>query len=513
MKKTNNRCPKCNARLSPFYLKQTCPKCGVNLMYYRLDERLEEDAKNAAEEVRRVNEFTDMLRASTVKTPLHIIRLILFFTPLASMCLPMYWAGNKEVSLIGFILSIVNHGFDMSVWTKDYLFAVLAMIGVIVFSLAVIIGSLFSAKENGFRRNMALSILNTLVFGVLSVLVCINGGTIMPMDKLTFGFSITCLIYGLEFLFHYLTSDKKTARSRTISFLLTAGCVIAGFGAIISNITIGDTVYVYDYQPQNTKATSVVSFNVAAPWGTPFDGTKSADRCYRFTEYLDCEADLFGTQELNSAWYEKLIKVMPEYDSYAVKRGDDEDENRSEMNGVFWRKDRYTAIEKNTFWLSLTPEKESRFTYVDENGEQQEAGCNRICTYVILEEINGSLLAFLNTHLDNSSEEAMNYGAQLIVDKINEIKAQYAGIHIILTGDFNQTEDGAAYKTISAVLSDTTDKSKEKATWQDWGYTNTGDKPIDFIFTDGNAKNYEVLDDLTEGYVSDHYGIAAEIEW
>ncbi len=48
----NDICPKCGAEISKFYFKQNCPKCGVNLMYYKLDERLREDAVNAEKEVR-----------------------------------------------------------------------------------------------------------------------------------------------------------------------------------------------------------------------------------------------------------------------------------------------------------------------------------------------------------------------------------------------------------------------------------------------------------------------------
>lgn len=44
-------CPKCGAKISKFYFKQYCPECGVNLMYYKLDERLEQDAENAEKEV------------------------------------------------------------------------------------------------------------------------------------------------------------------------------------------------------------------------------------------------------------------------------------------------------------------------------------------------------------------------------------------------------------------------------------------------------------------------------
>ena len=34
----NNKCPKCNGKISLFYLKQNCPPCGVDLLYYKLDE-------------------------------------------------------------------------------------------------------------------------------------------------------------------------------------------------------------------------------------------------------------------------------------------------------------------------------------------------------------------------------------------------------------------------------------------------------------------------------------------
>ncbi len=501
MNKANNVCPKCGAKLSPFYMKPSCPKCGVNLMYYKLDERLEQDAKNAAEEVRRVNEFTDMLRASTVKSPLLIIRLILFFTPLASMCLPMYRAGHKSVSLIGIILSIVNHGFDVSAWSRDYLFAVLAVVCVIVFSLAVIIASLFSAKKNGFKRNMAFSILNTVVFGALSLLVCFCGGMVMV------GFYVTLAIYCAELILHCLTAEGRNKPEIIASAVL---CVF---------ICVACAVYpkpprVFPVEDGGIEP-CVVSFNLAAPWGTPFDGTSGKARKERFVDYMNyvCPV-LIGTQELNAEWLDYINQRMPYYESYAVERGGDEEKNTSEMNGIFWRKNTFTAIEKNTFWLSQTPDTESRFTYVDENGEEQEAGCNRVCTYAILKDNkDGFLLVFLNTHLDNSSEEAQTYGAELIVKKIGEIKAQYGDIRIVLTGDFNQTDEGEGYKIITSVLNDTTDKSAQKATWQDWGYTNTGDKPIDFIFTDGSVRRYEILDDLSEDYVSDHYGIKAEIEW
>lgn len=497
----NNKCPKCNGKISLFYLKQNCPHCGVDLLYYKLDERLEADADESDRQVAKLKHFAGVLKASSVESPLKIVRLVLFFTPLLSMCLPMYRAGHKNVSLIGFIMSIVNHGFDIGAWSSDYLFAVLAIVCVILLSLAVIINSLFSATAHGTQRNFIFSIVNTLVFGVLSLLVCLNGGAVKA------GFYITLAIYLCEFVLHFFTAEKKPKLLLSVSAVLCA--VIAVSCALTS------TTEVSHLEKIENKAFTVVTFNIAAPWGTPFDDTAGSDRVHRFTAYMNSVLpSLIGTQELNSYWLETIKKEMPDYESYAVKRGGDGDENTSEMNGIFWLKDKFTAVETNTFWLSQTPEKESRFTYTDENGENQEAGCNRICSYAVLtENSTGKKIAFLNTHLDNSSEEAMEFGAKLIAERIEKIKSEYPDIEIVLTGDFNQTFDGGAYKTFAGILNDTTDKTKQCATWQDWGYTDTGDKPIDFIFTSGKGSEYRVLDNIDTGYVSDHFGVATNISF
>ena len=115
----SNKCPKCQAKLSPFYLKPTCPKCGVNIMQYGFEEKLEEDKVKAEKEWSKLENSLLNIKKSTIGSPWTIVRLVLFFTPLASMCLPLFWAGHKNVSLISFIMSIVNHGFDFKGMASD----------------------------------------------------------------------------------------------------------------------------------------------------------------------------------------------------------------------------------------------------------------------------------------------------------------------------------------------------------------------------------------------------------
>ena len=182
------------------------------------------------------------------------------------------------------------------------------------------------------------------------------------------------------------------------------------------------------------------------------------------------------------------------------------------MNAVMWNTLEYTIVDEGTFWLSQTPEVESKYTYIDENGEEKSAGCNRICSYVVLDEIKtGRRLLFMNTHLDNSSEQARIFGVGVILEKMSELRSNYGNIPVILTGDFNEIEQDEAVKTVSSLLNNTTDPSKKKATYQSWGYRINSDEPIDYIFTTGNGKNYTVIDNLSNGYISDHFGIMTDI--
>ncbi len=57
-----NKCPKCGAKLSLFYLKTVCPECKCDLMYYDMEKRLEEDAKKAEAEFQWLENFLTKLK-------------------------------------------------------------------------------------------------------------------------------------------------------------------------------------------------------------------------------------------------------------------------------------------------------------------------------------------------------------------------------------------------------------------------------------------------------------------
>lgn len=182
----NNTCPKCGKKLSPFYMKANCPYCNVSLLYYNMEENLKADAAQAQKEVDAVNHFLGILKSSSVASPILIVRLVLFFTPLASMCLPMY----DGISLVSLIVGLVKGSAQVS----DVLMPLVSMALVVVLSLAVIISSLFSSTKTGFLRNMIFSGINTIVFVVLGAVI---GG-------MGIGWYVTLAIYISEIIMHII---------------------------------------------------------------------------------------------------------------------------------------------------------------------------------------------------------------------------------------------------------------------------------------------------------------------
>ena len=196
-----SNCPKCGEKLSPLYMKQNCPKCNTNLVYYDLESRLKADHEQAMKEQEAVDRMLNNIKASAFGGPLQIIRFVLMFSPLAWMCLPMFNATDgASVTLIGVIMGIVGGNFDLS--NTSFLFPFITMVCIIVFSLAVIISSLFSNGKKAFVRNLVFSIINLVVLSICTVLSVINGANIGV------GAIVVIVVYVVEIIMHKLVDNK-----------------------------------------------------------------------------------------------------------------------------------------------------------------------------------------------------------------------------------------------------------------------------------------------------------------
>lgn len=173
----SNKCPKCGAKLSPFYLKPNCPSCGVNIVQYGFDERLESDKIRAEKEWERFDNFLNGLKMSSIGSPIAIVRLISFFLPIVALLIPVYKVNGAGINLISIIKSIISNSASVF-QNKAMLLCFISFAAVILTSLVCAVISLFSYTKNGYKRNIILSCIQICTFIALSTAAVINGASI-----------------------------------------------------------------------------------------------------------------------------------------------------------------------------------------------------------------------------------------------------------------------------------------------------------------------------------------------
>ncbi len=166
------QCPKCGHKLKLTDYKPNCPKCGVNIVYYNMDERLQEEADIAELDHVRVQKKIDRLKASFVGSPYSLVRLALSILPLATLMLPLAsvtYSGpfieqkTSSINAVTIINTVSSLNFDslfkmtgsklVGAGFTGYavsLFAVLISLAMVVVSLVALVAA--NGKKGNIRN-------------------------------------------------------------------------------------------------------------------------------------------------------------------------------------------------------------------------------------------------------------------------------------------------------------------------------------------------------------------------
>lgn len=183
-------CPKCGKKLGLFDMKPECPKCGVNLLYYKIEERLEVDAINAELEHAKTQKRIDRVKNAIFGSPLAIVRLVLillvvgtFFLPLATL----HTVGPLFDDSVTFnALEIYNKVsamdfdglfamFGSPLLGKAFIFLAVSMVTIVLAVLCALLSlilSILSSSPKGFVRNMIFAIVG--IISTVASIVCYN---------------------------------------------------------------------------------------------------------------------------------------------------------------------------------------------------------------------------------------------------------------------------------------------------------------------------------------------------
>lgn len=254
----------------------------------------------------------------------------------------------------------------------------------------------------------------------------------------------------------------------------------------------------------------VMSMNVR--YDNPGDGiNRWADRKDMVAKtILGRSADIIGMQEALAGQVFDLDSLLPYYDYIGQGRQDGKD--KGEFCPVFYKMNRFKALDFGTYWLSANPG--------DTGSIGWDAALPRILTWVRFfdRHINREFY-FLNTHFDHIGEQARIESARLlrkfIADSIREAP-------VVLTGDLNCTPGSAPYQTLVGDHTGLDDAALITTAWdEDTTGTFNGfgqeDSPgrIDYILINRQwlVMSYGVLEVREDDrFISDHWPVIARIK-
>lgn len=262
----------------------------------------------------------------------------------------------------------------------------------------------------------------------------------------------------------------------------------------------------------------VMSFNIR--YGTADDGenrwANRRDLVARAIRRFD--PDLLGTQEGLDFQLDYLRTELSGYTF--VGAGRDDGQQRGEHVAIFFRSDRFTLIREGHFWLSETPQVPGSRGW--------DSHSPRMVTWCELRDPNAEedSIVFLNTHFDFRGKVARQESAKLIWRHIESLSVD---CRIVLTGDFNCSEDEAPYRTllfgsseddrdprlVDAYRAVHTTRSSDELTRHDFGTTRKGAR-IDWVLHSPHFQTEAavIIEDQFEGrYPSDHYPVAATVRY
>lgn len=221
------------------------------------------------------------------------------------------------------------------------------------------------------------------------------------------------------------------------------------------------------------------------------------------------EPDFLGTQEglLHQLEYmENGLRNMK-----WIGAGRTDGKNEGEFSALFYNSERFELLTNSdsTIWLSETPSHPSK---------SWDAALPRILTWGKFRNKNSKEEFFVfNTHFDHIGDTARAESARLIVETIKEVAN---GFPVILTGDFNATEDSQPYKVLTNDLADAFYSSALPHVGPLFSFegfealSSNNKRRIDYIFVNDKleVKKHAIISDFRDGrYPSDHLPIVADV--
>lgn len=276
---------------------------------------------------------------------------------------------------------------------------------------------------------------------------------------------------------------------------------------LLGTICLAGCVLTSALYAESSPLFRVVTYNVR--YANPRDGLDVwPNRVDTVVDFLK-QQDIAGLQEVTASQLDDLGRMLEGFQWYGVGR--DDGKRGGEHAVIFYRPDRFAAIQQGTFWLSESPQQIGVAGW--------DASLPRTCTWMVLRD-KASERSFLvaNTHFDHRGTTARLESARLVVRQLEKLAGD---LPVIVLGDFNCDSDSEPYRELikSAFLTDArgareTEPMGPNSTWNGFNSIVPG-RVIDHVFVGSglHVKAMLVADPRTPAgrFASDHLPVCVSI--
>ncbi|MBQ8893147.1 MAG: endonuclease/exonuclease/phosphatase family protein [Clostridia bacterium] len=235
-------------------------------------------------------------------------------------------------------------------------------------------------------------------------------------------------------------------------------------------------------------------------------GKTIEERAVRFEDLMNrLDPDIMGLQEVTPRWLDYLTENFTDDYEYLHRWRSVTSE---EGTPIFWKKDKFKLVDSGYFWLSDTPDRESK-------ADNWGADCYRICMWVKLKvKATGKEFLFFNTHFDYKNDTCHVNSAKVVIQQATKLRG-FSKYAIFCTGDYNMGRNGKGYQAMYQKFADLNADLNDDLSPTTNGYNESnGGSIIDYVFYSPQLVKplkYQVLNEkIFDGYISDHRGIYVE---
>ncbi|HJU44755.1 MAG TPA: endonuclease/exonuclease/phosphatase family protein [Vicinamibacterales bacterium] len=254
-------------------------------------------------------------------------------------------------------------------------------------------------------------------------------------------------------------------------------------------------------------ALTVMSFNIR--YGTANDGPDRWElRRGQLIDLLTAQnPDVIGVQEALHFQIDEILAALPDYRMVGVGRSDGG--QGGEYAAILYRASRLSVRRSSTFWFSDTPEVVKSNTW--------GAALERICTWALFDDREGTPFYVFNLHLDHVSQPAREKSVGLLLERI---AARSPALPVVVTGDFNTGETNPATQAMLKPFRDTfrvihRDRT-DAGTFNSFKLGTIGAEKIDYVFVEPTTEvlSADIVRTSVNGrYPSDHFPVVARIRF